>query len=484
MEPLIFELSHEQHPAPSTQHPAPNFGTMSRTSALPFPRLSEPEVVRHFTKLSQKNFSIDGNFYPLGSCTMKYNPRRNEAAASLPKWSQSHPFQAIDTMQGSLEVMYNLEQYLCHLTGFDAFTLQPLAGAHGESCGLMLIKKYHESRGDLTRNKVIVPDASHGTNPATAGALGWSIITVPSNKRGGVDVEALKKVVGSDTAALMLTNPNTLGLFDENISEITEIIHQAGGQCYYDGANANATVGRCRPADLGFDVAHLNLHKTFSTPHGGGGPGAGPVGVKSHLETYLPAGRIQHSAPSTQHQGRSTQHKVFTITEPTSQSIGRLHPAFGNAGVLMRAYAYTRTLGGEGFRRVSERAVLNANYLRKKLAGAYLIPYDRICQHEFVISLAPERKQYGVRALDVAKRLIDYGIHPPTIYFPLIVSECLMIEPTETESKQTLDQFVDVMLKIKAEIQTQPELLHNAPHHAPVSRLDEVKAVKAPILAA
>jgi len=440
-----------------------------RTEPAALPELYEVDVVRHYTALSRRNFGVDNGFYPLGSCTMKYNPKLNEDAARLPGFARIHPYQAEESVQGALELLYTLQRDLAEITGMDRVTLQPAAGAHGEFTGLMLIRAYHESRGEA-RTKVIVPDSSHGTNPASATAAGFETVTIPSDDRGLVDLDALRAAVGSDTAALMLTNPNTLGLFEERIEEIAAIVHEAGGQLYYDGANSNAILGIARPGDMGFDVVHLNLHKTMSTPHGGGGPGAGPVGVKAHLAPFLPVPIAEKREDGT-----------LYWNEDIPQSIGRVKPYYGNFGILVRAYAYIRTLGPDGLKRVSELAVLNANYLLRRLAPAFDVPFDRICKHEFVLS-GKSLKAHGVRTLDVAKRLLDFGYHPPTIYFPLNVEECLMIEPTETESKETLDAFADTLLAIVEEAKTNPEFVRNAPYTTAVRRLDEATAARKPVL--
>ncbi|MFA4843860.1 MAG: aminomethyl-transferring glycine dehydrogenase subunit GcvPB [Candidatus Margulisiibacteriota bacterium] len=438
---------------------------------LNLPEVSELDVVRHFTRLSQQNFSVDTHFYPLGSCTMKYNPKANEEAARIAGLANIHPLQPPAEVQGMLELLYNFERYLSAIFGYDAFTLQPAAGAHGELTALMMIKAYHKSKGQGSRVRVIIPDSSHGTNPASVAMVGFEPVVIKSNARGNIDVDAVKQAVGDDTAGLMLTNPNTLGLFDEHILEVAEIIHQAGGLLYYDGANANANLGICRPADLGFDVAHFNLHKTFSTPHGGGGPGSGPVGANKKLEPFLPVPRVV----------KEDSRYALRVTG-YDKSIGRVHAFHGNVNVIVRAYAYIRSLGAQGLKEVSEQAVANANYLMNKLKPYYYLPYDRTCQHEFVISAKWQKEKYGIKALDIAKRLIDYDIHPPTIYFPLIVEESLMIEPTESESKRTMDNFCDVMIKIAKECETDPELLRQAPHHTPVRRVDEAKAAREPDL--
>jgi glycine dehydrogenase subunit 2 len=434
---------------------------------LNLPELSEVDVVRHFTNLSKKNFGVDSGFYPLGSCTMKYNPKVNEEVAKLPGFTEIHPLQPAEEVQGILELLYNFEQYLCAIFGYDAFTFQPAAGAHGELTALLMIKAYHGDKGNGRRDKIIIPDSSHGTNPASVSMVGYQTIVVKSNGRGNIDLDGLKKAVGEDTAGLMLTNPNTLGLFDEHILEVSDIIHKAGGLVYYDGANANATLGICRPADLGFDVAHFNLHKTFSTPHGGGGPGSGPVGVNKKLEPFLPVPRVVKK-------GSNYELRITNY----DKSIGKVHSFHGNINVIVKAYAYVRSLGAKGLKEVSENAVLNANYVMTRLKEHYYLKYDRTCQHEFVISAKWQKEKYGVKALDIAKRLLDYGFHPPTVYFPLIVEEALMIEPTETESKETLDSFCDAMIKIAEECKNNPELVKNAPHTMPVKRLDEAKAAR------
>jgi len=434
---------------------------------LDLPELSEIEVVRHFTNLSERNFGVDSGFYPLGSCTMKYNPKVNEEVAKLPGFTEIHPLQPAEEVQGILELLYDFEQYLCAIFGYDAFTFQPAAGAHGELTALLMIKAYHKDKGNKQKNKIVIPDSSHGTNPASVSIVGYETVVIKSNGRGNIDLEGLKKAVGEDTAGLMLTNPNTLGLFDEHILEVSDIIHKAGGLVYYDGANANATLGICRPADLGFDVAHFNLHKTFSTPHGGGGPGSGPVGVNKKLEPFLPIPRVVKK-------GSNYELRITNY----DKSIGKVHSFHGNINVIVKAYAYIRSLGAQGLKEVSENAVLNANYLMNRLKEHYYLKYDRTCQHEFVISAKWQKEKYGVKALDIAKRLLDYGFHPPTVYFPLIVEEALMIEPTETESKETLDSFCDAMIKIAEECKNDPEMVKNAPHTMPVKRLDEAKAAR------
>jgi glycine dehydrogenase (decarboxylating) beta subunit (EC 1.4.4.2) len=440
-----------------------------RKESPEFPEVSEPDIIRHYTGLSRRNYGVDNGFYPLGSCTMKYNPKMNEDVARLPGFSHIHPLQDDETVQGALELLYDLQESLKEITGMDAITLQPAAGAHGEWTGLMMIRAYHESRGDYGRTKVIIPDTAHGTNPASASVAGFETITVKSNEKGLVDVDHLREVAGPDTAALMLTNPNTLGLFEEDILEIAEIIHGAGGKLYYDGANLNAILGIARPGDMGFDVVHLNLHKTFTGPHGGGGPGSGPVGVKKDLAPFLPVPVLVKTPDGYR----------FDYDRPLS--IGRVKPFYGNFGICVRAYTYIRTMGPEGLREVTENAVLNANYVMRRLSGYYDLPYERHCKHEFVLS-GRRQKKLGVRTLDIAKRLLDFGFHPPTVYFPLNVEEAIMIEPTETESKETLDAFIDTMIQIAREAEENPEIVQEAPHTTVVKRLDETKAARHPVL--
>ncbi len=441
-----------------------------RKEPAKLPEVSEIEAIRHFTQLSRRNHGVDVDFYPLGSCTMKYNPKVNEEVARLPGIGFAHPMQPEETVQGNLKLMYTLEQWLCEVTGMDRMTFQPAAGAHGELTGVLLIKAYHESRGESQRNKVLVPDSAHGTNPATAAMAGFEVVSVPSDKDGNVDLEALRKAVGPDTAALMMTNPSTLGLFDPNIKEIADIVHEAGGLVYYDGANLNAIMGYARPGDMGFDVVHLNLHKTFSTPHGGGGPGSGPVGVKKFLEPFLPVPVVEK---------RGEDEYYFDWDRP--QSIGKLVSFWGNFGVVARAYAYCLAYGPE-LKEVSEYAVLNANYIMAHLRKYYDLPVDRYCMHECVLSAKSLKSQYGVKTLDIAKRLLDEGVHPPTIYFPLIVDEAIMIEPTETEDKATLDRFIDAMKRIHEEARTNPEKVKGAPYQTVVGRLDEALAARKPNL--
>jgi glycine dehydrogenase subunit 2 len=472
--PLIFELSKEGRVAYSLPKndvdTVPGLSTKFRRKSKPnLPQVSELDLVRHYTGLSKRNHGVDSGFYPLGSCTMKYNPKINELVSRFEGFANIHPLQEEDTVQGALELMYDLQQQLKEITGMDEITLQPCAGAHGEWTGLMLIRSYHESRGDFKRTKVLAPDSAHGTNPASATVAGFDTITVKSLEDGHVDLEHLRSVVGDDTAALMLTNPNTLGLFEKDILEMTRIVHEAGGKVYYDGANLNAILSKARPGDMGFDVVHLNLHKTFSTPHGGGGPGSGPVGVKSDLIPFLPVPIIE------KHEDK------FTLNYNVPNSIGRVKAFYGNFSINVRAYAYIRSLGAEGLKEVTEGAVLNANYMMAKLAAYYDVPFEGPCKHEFVLS-GRKQKKLGVRTLDIAKRLLDFGYHPPTIYFPLIVEECMMIEPTETESKETLDGFIDVMIQIAKEVEDNPEIVQNAPHTTVVKRLDETRAARTPVL--
>ncbi len=442
---------------------------------LPLPELYEMDVVRHFTRLSQLNYSIDTGFYPLGSCTMKYNPKVNEAMARLPGFSMLHPLQPIETIQGALLLMYELQEMLKEIGGFAGITLQPAAGAHGELTGVLIIRAYHEARGDSKRTKILIPDSAHGTNPATSAMSGMQVVEIPSDARGNVDLGALQSECDDTLAGLMLTNPNTLGLFDEHVEEVIRLVHAAGGLVYGDGANMNALLGVIRPGDLGFDVLHYNLHKTFSTPHGGGGPGSGPVGVAAQLVDFLPGPIID-----ILEEGDDELAPLYGPIYPP-RSIGRVKSFFGHFGMMVRAYTYIRMHGPDGLRKVSEYAVLNANYLMAQLKDVYPLPFDRTCMHEFVIEgRLPEAPE--IHALDIAKRLMDYNFHPPTNYFPLIVHEALMIEPTETESKETLDAFVEAMRRIAEEARTQPELLKEAPHFTPVGRVDEVKAAKELVL--
>lgn len=440
-----------------------------RQAAPKLPEMAEIDLGRHYTELAKETHGVNDGFYPLGSCTMKYNPRINEEMSSLPGFTAIHPLQPENSVQGALQVMYETEKLLGEITGMDAITLQPAAGAHGEYTGLLLIRNYHLSRGDKGRTKIIVPDSAHGTNPASAVMAGFSVVSVPSNADGGVDLEALRAAVGDDTAGLMLTNPNTVGIFDPNILEITSIIHEAGGLCYYDGANLNAIMGVVRPGDMGFDCVHVNLHKTFSTPHGGGGPGSGPVGCKAFLADFLPTPQVRLSDG------------VYSLFAPAN-SMGQVRSFGGNFLVVVRALAYILTLGKEGIPEASTNAVLNANYMMSLLKGKYDMAYDTVCMHEFVMTLEKLKHDYGVAAMDVAKRLLDFGIHPPTMYFPLIVHEALMIEPTETESKETLDKAAELFLNILEEAKTNGEALHHAPHDCYIGRPDEVNAARKPVL--
>jgi glycine dehydrogenase subunit 2 len=444
--------------------------SLRRQTAPALPELSELEVVRHFTRLSQLNHAIDTGFYPLGSCTMKYNPRVNEWAARLEGFADLHPYQPVEQVQGALQLLHELEGSLAEITGLPAVTLQPAAGAHGEFTGLLIIKAYHHSRGQH-RKKVLIPEAAHGTNPATAAMCGFDVVTLPADERGLVDLAALKAALDEDVAALMLTNPNTIGLFEQDIAEIAKAVHDVGGLVYYDGANLNAIMGWVRPGDMGFDVVHMNLHKTFTTPHGGGGPGTGPVAVRDFLAPFLPMPVIR------QREGVDNQ---FDLDYDRPQSIGKVKGFYGHFGLLVRAYAYILSQG-KGLRQVSGDAVLNANYLRVKLAAKFDVEFDRTCMHEFVIN-GDRQKAKGANTMAMAKRLIDFGIHPPTVYFPLVVHEAMMIEPTETETKQTLDRFVEVMLQIADEVETNLDVVLSAPHGTPVAKVDEVKAARQPNL--
>ena len=450
---------------PAAELPA----SLARQQALNLPELSEIDLSRHYTELCKQVHGVNDGFYPLGSCTMKYNPAINEEMAALPGFNGVHPLQPVSTAQGSMEMLYTAEQQLCKVTGMDAMTFQPAAGAHGEYTGVLLIKAYHQSRGDMARDKIIVPDSAHGTNPATAAMAGFKVVNIPSAADGCVDLEALRKAVGPDTAGLMLTNPNTVGLFDKNILEITKIIHDAGGLNYYDGANLNAIMGTVRPGDMGFDVVHLNLHKTFSTPHGGGGPGAGAVGCKEILKPFLPLYHVVKEGDGY-------------AFENAPQSIGSVKEFYGNFGVVVRALTYILNLGMAGLREASQMAVLNANYMRVKIAPYCKIATDGICMHEFVMTLKEILKETGVSAKDVAKAMLDYGIHPPTMYFPLIVEEALMVEPTETESVETLDEACDAIIEILKESKSDPEKVKATPHTTPIGRPDEVTAARSPKL--
>ena len=445
--------------------------TLPRTRSTPprLPHVSENELMRHYTALSNRVHGMNDGFYPLGSCTMKYNPKIDEEIAALPAFTQLHPLQPVQDAQGALEVFCRAERLLCSITGMDRMTFQPAAGAHGEFTGLLLIKAYHLHRGNTARTEIIVPDSAHGTNPASAVMAGFRVVNIPSAPDGCVDLEALRAAVGPQTAGLMLTNPNTLGIFDRNILRITQIVHEAGGLCYYDGANLNAVMGVVRPGDMGFDCIHLNLHKSFATPHGGGGPGSGPVGCKAFLEDFLP-GPMPVQTP-----------EGYALRTP-AHSIGRVRDFFGNFTVVVKALTYLTTLGAQGVAQVGRNAVLNANYMMACLRDTYDMAHDGFCMHEFVMTLERLKKEAGVSALDIAKGLIDRGIHPPTMYFPLIVHEALMVEPTETESKQTMDEVVAVLKELARLAHEDPEALHAAPVHTPVRRLDEVQAARTPVL--
>ncbi len=472
---LIHELSQPGRrafaQAPKTKPPPTDIpASLLRAQPPALPEVSELQVVRHYTRLSQKNFSIDTQFYPLGSCTMKYNPRACNSLAMLPGILARHPYAPDSHSQGFLSCMYELQEMLKDVTGMRSVSLVPAAGAQGEFTGVAMIRAYHESRGDIARNEIVVPDAAHGTNPATAVMCGYKVREIPTLADGDVDIEALRGVLGPHTAGIMLTNPSTVGVFERRITEIARLVHEAGGLLYYDGANLNAILGKVRPGDMGFDVIHMNLHKTFSTPHGGGGPGAGPVGVSERLVPFLPIPMVGFDG-----------HDYHWLTEKECpQTIGKLSAFAGNAGVLIRAYIYARLLGREGMVRVSEYATLNANYLAKRLsdAGFELAYPARRATHEFIVTMKQQAKEFGVSAMDFAKRLLDYGYHAPTTYFPLLVPECFLIEPTETEALDALDGFVDAMIKIQAEAQTNPEVIKTAPQTLPVRRLDDVRAAR------
>lgn len=474
---LIFEISKagkKGYSLPKLDVPTKDISNLIpqeylRQEKAPLPEVSEGEAVRHYVKLSSLNHSVDTGFYPLGSCTMKYNPKINEDISRLAGFAALHPNQPEETVQGALRMLKEMEEHLCAISGMDRFTFQPAAGAHGELAGLMLIKAYHEHNGN-PRKKVIIPDSAHGTNPATVAMCGYDVVQIKSNERGGVDLDALKAVLDEEVAGLMLTNPNTLGLYDENIEEISRLVHEAGGLLYYDGANANAILGYSRPGDMGFDVVHFNLHKTFATPHGGGGPGAGPVGVKDILVPFLPVPLVEE------------KEGIYYQDYDIPHTIGQMRSYYGNFGVVLKACAYIKMMGQDGLKQASEDAVLNANYLMKKLQKFYDLPYQRYCMHEFVLSGNRQKKNHGVSTRDIAKALLDYGIHPPTVYFPLIVEEALMIEPTETESLDTLNEFIEAMVDIAKTAEKDPDRLLTAPHKTPVRRLDETKAARHPVL--
>ncbi|HZL33046.1 MAG TPA: aminomethyl-transferring glycine dehydrogenase subunit GcvPB [Verrucomicrobiae bacterium] len=478
LQSTIFEKSRPGRGGGKVPHPPKDAldrlpAAARRANPPGLPELNELEVVRHYTNLSQLNFAIDTGFYPLGSCTMKYNPKVNEWAARLPGFADLHPLAPDATAQGTLQVLWELEEILAEISGMQAVSLQPAAGSQGELTGMLMVRAYHRSRGDADRLEVLVPDSAHGTNPATASMAGFKTITIPSAPDGGVDLAAFRAALGPRTAAVMITNPSTLGLFEARIGDLLEAVHAAGALAYMDGANLNAILGRFKPGEAGFDVMHINTHKTFSTPHGGGGPGAGPVGVGARLVPFLPAPRVLREDDGS-----------FRLERPGERptSIGRLRSFVGNTGVLVRAYAYLLAHGADGLREVSDDAVLAANYLKTRLSGTYDIPYARHCKHEFVASAATLKRTTGVRTLDIAKRLLDYGFHPPTIYFPLIVEEAMLIEPTETEAIETLDAFAEALIRIAGEATATPELVHDAPHTAPVRRLDEATAARQPNL--
>jgi glycine dehydrogenase subunit 2 len=469
---LIFEISAPGRKAYSlpessipTYHVPDHF---KRSTVAKLPEVSELEVVRHYTNVSSKNFGVENGFYPLGSCTMKYNPKIN-IDTSDKKEFQIHPYQPVETAQGLLEIYYETQKILSELSGLDEFTLNPYAGAHGELTGLMIMRKYHLDRGDFKRTKVIVPDSAHGTNPASATIAGFEVIEVQSNSDGTILVEDLKSVLSDEVAGIMMTNPNTLGMFEKDIVEIAQLVHEAGGLLYYDGANLNPLVGIVRPGDMGFDIMHINLHKTFSTPHGGGGPGSGPVGVKKHLIKYLPTPKIKKEG------------NRFKVVSHSNDSIGQISHFFGNFGVIIKAYTYLLSVGKENFENIGKFSVLNANYVKESLKDVYDLPIKEICKHEFVFSGLLDKSNH-VTTLDVAKRLLDYGVHPPTIYFPLVIKEALMIEPTETESKETLDQFIDIMRTVALEAKHTPNVVKEAPHNTIIKRLDEALAARKPIV--
>ncbi len=475
-EPLIYELSspgREGTRLPDLDVPKTTLPAELLRDDLPLPEVSEIDTMRHFLRLSQLNYAIDKGMYPLGSCTMKYNPKINEVTARLPGFAELHPYQPESSAQGALQLMYELQEAMKEIAGFGGVTVQPAAGAQGELVGVLVMRKAQLDRGETQRDTILVPDSAHGTNPASTSMSGLRVVQLPSDERGNVDLDALRSQVCDRIVGIMITNPNTLGLFEEQMAEIVKIVHGCGGLVYGDGANMNALVGVMRPGDIGIDVMHFNLHKTFSTPHGGGGPGAGPVGVAEHLVDFLPDPIVTKVETADGAARYAFQHPA--------KSIGRMRSFWGHFGVLVRAYTYIRMHGAAGLRRVAEHAVLNANYARSRVKDTYHIPYNRLCKHEFVAE-GRFKGVDGIGALDVAKRLIDYGVHPPTNYFPLIVHDALMIEPTETESKQAIDDYVDALLQIAEEAKTDPDLLHEAPHNAPIRRLDEVTAAREPVL--
>jgi len=475
-EPLLFELStpgRRGYTLPNLDVPASVLPDDFVRDDLPLPEVSEVEIVRHFTRLSQLNIGVDTAFYPLGSCTMKYNPKINDVAANLGGFTRLHPYQNERSTQGALRMMFELQEALGEIAGLPAVSLQPAAGAHGEFAGVQVIWAYHQHRGDTTRKIIVIPDSAHGTNPASAAMCGFDVVTVPSDANGNTDLADLEQLADNTVAGMMLTNPNTIGLFDENVVQAIQIVHDCGGLVYCDGANMNALLGASKPGELGFDILHYNLHKTFSTPHGGGGPGAGALAVTPELEPFLPTPLVVRNGDGS-----------YGLDYDRPQSIGRLRAFYGNFGIMIRAYVYIRILGADGLRQVAKDAVLNANYVRAKLHDAYHLPFDRVCMHECVFT-DKRQTQHGVHTLDIAKRLIDFGYHPPTIYFPHIehvIDGAIMIEPTETETKATLDAFADVMHQIAREAVESPDLLHTAPHNAPTTRLDEVTAARKPRL--
>jgi len=477
VEPHIYELSSPGRRGvtfPDADVPRAELPESLLRADLPLPELAEVDVVRHYMHLSSFNYSVDGGFYPLGSCTMKYNPKINEDMARLPGFAFTHPLQPIETVQGNLALMYRLQEWLKEISGLAAVSLQPAAGAHGELTGVLILRAYHRARGDARRVKMLIPDSAHGTNPASSAMTGLQVVQIPSDRRGNVDLAALKAQCDETVVGLMLTNPNTLGLFDEHLLEVIEAVHACGGLVYGDGANLNALLGIVRPGDLGFDVLHFNLHKTFSTPHGGGGPGSGPLGVAAHLADFLPAPLV-----GILEAGDDERPPLYGFVTPP-KTIGRVKAFHGHFGMLVRAYTYIAMHGADGLRAVAEHSVLTANYLRARINRVYHVPYDRICMHEFVAEGRFDGSD--VRALDIAKRLMDYGFHPPTNYFPLIVHEALMIEPTETENKDTLDAFAEALLQIAEEAKTRPERLRNAPSTTRFGRMDEVKAARELVL--
>jgi glycine dehydrogenase subunit 2 len=476
-EPLLFEISRPGRLAvelPDCDVPVKSIesllGGASLRKSLDLPELSEPEVIRHFTHLSQDNYSIDSGFYPLGSCTMKYNPKINEEVARMPGFARLHPSVPDQYAQGALEVMYNMQEILTEISGMDATTLQPAAGAHGELLGLMLIRAYHQDRGDDKRDTIIVPESAHGTNPASAARCGYKTVSIKANSRGRTDIESLKAVLSDRVAGLMLTNPNTVGLFEDEIKEICDLIHGVGGLVYCDGANMNALVGRARPGDMGFDVMHFNLHKTFSSPHGGGGPGSGPVSVKKILEPYLPTPMVVKAEAG------------YRLNFNIPKTVGPIHGYYGQFMCILRSYVYIMYYGKERLRDIADNAVLNANYIRASLQNDFDVAYNDVCMHECIFTAKRQQRDYGVKALEIAKRIMDFGYHPPTIYFPLIVPEALMIEPTETESLETLDTFVAAMKQIARDAAENPEIIHSAPHFTSVRKLDEATAARQPCL--